>query len=106
MFIDLSPALRLAHLLHVGGDAVVVGVSTLLGLLGKVFKDILGDNAYAFRRMERLFGIDTPHFLALHVVFHAHSTLVVHTESKHILVVDGVDDGVGMEFVSKRLLCG
>ena len=102
LFSHLGFHFRLAHFLHVGGDAVVVGISApCLVFCAKCSQNIAGDNAHTLGRVKSFQCINTPHVPALHIILHAHGAFVVHTEAEHVLVVDGVDDGVGIQFVTE-----
>ena len=66
--------------------------------------------------MQSLVGIYSPHHLAVNFAFHLHGALVVNMETQHVLVSNGVDDGVSMQrfdrlsvlvgLATKQLGCG
>ena len=78
----------------------------LLRLLVEVFQDILHVVGDALRCHQRLVGIDTPDLLALDGSLCLNSLYVVHLERQHILVTDGIDDGVLVKLVTKSLFRG
>ena len=69
-------------------------------------KDVLGHQRNTLGRHERLFAVNVPNLLIVHVWLCVHRLDVVHTERQHILVVDGIHDGVGVQLVAERLRCG
>jgi len=90
---------------HVGQQRVGVGAS-LLGLLVEVFDDILrhaGDAAGVF---EGLFALDVPHAGVLDVVLLLHGAHVIDAEGQHVVVADGIDDGIGVEARAEHVLGG
>ena len=46
---------------------------------------------------QRLLRFDAPHLLLTHIILHLHRLDVIHLELQHILVPDGIDDGVGVQ---------
>ena len=67
------------------------------GLLVEVVDDVSRHNADALRMVQCLVFVDAPHLLALHITFHLHGALIVHMESKHVLISDGIDNGVRVQ---------
>ena len=69
----------------------------MLGLISKQVDDVFRHNADASRIMQGLIGIDTPYLFTVYIILHAHRRTVVHVESEHVLISDGIDDGIGMQ---------
>ena len=95
----------LGHFGHVGDDAIGIAL-LLLCLLRIVLKDVghvIGD---ALGRGQGFFGLNAPHFLVVDVALGFHGADVVDFELQHILVADGIDDGIGMQLFAKGLLRG
>ncbi len=76
-----------------------------LGLLVEMFADIADDLADAFRCQQRPLGIDGGHLLVLDPRPGLDRVDIVDAERQHVLVIDGIDNGVGVQLVAKRLLC-
>ena len=55
---------------------------------------------------ERFFPVNVPNLFIVHVWLCIHRLDVIHTEWQHILVVDGIHDGVGVQLVAERLRRG
>ena len=89
-------------LADVRDDRVLVATRTL-GLLIEMLQGVLNDLPDAFGRHEGHFGIDASN-LTVFRASDSHGVVVVHTERQHVLVVDSVDDGVGVQLVSEGLL--
>ena len=62
-----------------------------------VFQNILHVVGNALRRVQGLVGVDAPNFFVVDVVLCLYGLNIVHLELQHILVANGVDDGIGME---------
>ena len=69
-------------------------------------KDILGHQRDTLGCHERFFPVDIPNLFIVHVRLCVHRLDVVHTERQHILVVDGIHDGISMQLVAKGLCRG
>lgn len=69
-------------------------------------KDILGHQRDALGCHERFFPVDIPNLFIVHVRLCVHRLDVVHTERQHILIVDGIHDGISMQLVAKGLCRG
>ena len=69
-------------------------------------KDILGHQRNALGCHERLFPVNVPNLFIVHVRLRIHRLDVIHTERQHILVIDGIHDGVGVQLIAERLRCG
>lgn len=52
------------------------------------------------------FPVNVPNLLVVHVRLCVHRLDVIHTERQHILVVDGINDSVGVQLVAERLRRG
>ena len=100
------------HTVH-GKEAVELA---LFGLIAKEVDDVFRHDADTSRIMQRFVGIDTPHLFPVHIVLHAHGGTVIHMETQHVFIPDGIDDGIGMQgfrglailvqFSTKQLGCG
>ena len=60
----------------------------------------------AFRRVKRLFPVDVGNLLVVNIGFFIHRFDIINTEGQDVFVVDGVDNGIGMQLCPKRLLGG
>ena len=60
-------------------------------------EDVLGHQRNTLGSHECLFPVDIPNLLVVHVWLCIHRLDVIHTERQHILVVDGIHDGVGVQ---------
>ena len=86
-------------------DTKRVSLIAAIRFLIEVRQNILRDQANTFRRKESLFAVDVPDFLVINVWLGIHRFDGVHAEGQHILVTDGIYDGVGMELVAEGLRC-
>lgn len=77
-----------------------------LGLLVKMLDDVLDHSGHALRRGQRLFAVNSLHLVVFHAVGHFHRVDIVDAERQHVAVIDGVDDGVGVELVAEGLFRG
>jgi hypothetical protein len=71
-----------------------------------VLADIAHDLRDALRRQQRPLGVDGRHLLVLDARRGLDRVDVVDAEGQHVLVVDGIDDGVGVQLVTEGLLGG
>ena len=94
------------HLCHIRQQIKLIRFVSPIGFLVEVVKDVLGHQRNTLGRHERLFAVNVPNLLIVHVWLCVHRLDVVHTERQHILVVDGIHDGVGVQLVAERLRCG
>ena len=69
-------------------------------------KDVLGHQRNTLGCHERLFPVNIPNLFIVHVWLCIHRLDVIHTERQHILVVDGIHDGVGVQLVTECLRRG
>ena len=67
--------------------------------------NILSDYFNASLVHQRLFTVNVPHIIIVNVFLLLHRADIFHTEGKHILVSDGINNGIGVQLVAKRL-CG
>ena len=72
-------------------------------LLIEMLQNVAGNIGDILRRHERLVGVDAPHLVFPDTLFFLHRLDVVDAEGQHILVIDGVDDGIAVEPVAKSL---
>ena len=91
------------HLRDVGEGMEQIGLVPSIGLLVEVFQDVPGHQFDALRRHEGLFPVDVPDRLVVNVRLGVHGSDIVHPEGQHILVIDGIHDGVGVELVAEGL---
>ena len=94
------------NLRHIRQQIELIRFVSPIGFLVEVVKDVLGHQRNALGCHERLFPVDIPNLLVIHVRLCVHRLDVVHTERQHILVVDGIHDGVGVQLVAERLRRG
>lgn len=112
--VESAEALLLLDLLHrtvfaggyirnVGEAVEHIGLVPPVGLLIKVLQNVPGHQFDALRRHEGLFPVDVPDRLVVNVRLGVHGSDIVHPEGQHILVIDGIHDGVGVELVAEGL---
>ena len=94
------------HLCHIRQQIKLIRFVSPIGFLVKVVKDVLSHQRNALGCHERLFPVDIPNLFIVHVWLCVHRLDVVHTERQHILVVDSIHDGVGVQLIAERLRCG
>ena len=85
----------LGHFHHILRHAHLVALATLR-FAGKVVEDVchvVGNVSVVF---QQLFRVDAPYLVILYPITSAHSAHIVNLELQHVLVVDGIDDGVAM----------
>ena len=71
-----------------------------------MFENVFRDVGNTTRVAQRLFALDVPDLTVFHLFFLFHRAYVIHTERQHIVVADGVDDGIGMQFFTKGIFGG
>ena len=69
-------------------------------------QNVGGNLSNTFRSHKRTLAVDVPHILVVDIRVHIHGLDIVNTERQHVLVIDGIHDGVGMQLITKSLLCG
>lgn len=94
------------HLGNVGQHVELIAPAAPVGFLVEVVQNVAGHQLNALGGHKSLFPVDVPHLFIVYVRVIPHGTDVVHPEGEHILVIDGVDNGVGVELIPKGLLCG
>ena len=94
------------HLCHIRQQIKFIRFVSPIGFLVEVVKDVLGHQRNALGCHERLFPVDIPNLFIVHVWLCVHRLDVVHPERQHILVVDSIHDGVGVQLIAERLRCG
>ena len=94
------------HLCHIRQQIKLIRFVSPIGFLVEVVEDVLGHQRNTLGRHERLFAVNVPNLLVVHVRLCIHRLDVIHTEWQHILVVDGINDGVGVQLVAERLRRG
>jgi len=76
------------------------------GLAIKVLKDVTYYIGDALRGSQRLFPVYIPNLCVSNIVLLLHGADVVYTEGKHILIVYGIYNGVGVQAFPKGLVRG
>ena len=84
------------HIHHVRDDAVGIAF-VLLRLPLEVLQNIRHVVSDSLRRVEHLVGLDSPHLLVTDALLCLHGADVVYLELQHVLVSDGIDDGIGVQ---------
>ena len=69
-------------------------------------KNVVGYKGDALWSLESFLPVDIPDLLIINVRIGVHSFNVVYTEREYVLIIDGIDDGIGMQLVAKSLLGG
>ncbi len=80
-----------------------VGSAAAVGLLIEMVEDVACDDFNAPRGHERPLPVDVPDLLVGDGVVLVHGLDVVDPEGQHVVIVDGVDDGVGVKLVAEGL---
>ena len=86
------------HLCHIRQQIKLIRFVSPIGFLVEVVEDVLCHQRNTLGCHERLFPVNVPNLLVVHVRLCVHRFDVIHTERQHILVVDGIHDGVGMQW--------
>ena len=86
------------HLGDVGQGVEPVETLAAVGFLVEVIQDVPGDHLHPLGGHEGFFPVDIPDGLVVNVGLLLHRLDVVHPEGQHVVVVDGVHDGVGVEW--------
>ena len=94
------------HLCHIRQQIKLIRFVSPIGFLVEVVKDVLGHQRNTLGSHECLFPVNVPNLLVIHIWLCIHRLDVIYTEWQHILVVDGIHDGVGVQLVAERLRCG
>ena len=94
------------HLCHIRQQIKLIRFVSPIGFLVEVVEDVLGHQRNTLGCHKRLFPVNVPNLLVVHVRLCVHRFDVIHTERQHILVVDGIHDGVGVQLVTERLRRG
>ena len=85
------------HLCHIRQQIKLIRFVSPIGFLVEVVEDVLGHQRNTLGSHECLFPVNVPNLLVIHVWLCIHRLDVIYTEWQHILVVDGIHDGVGMQ---------
>lgn len=101
-----SAVFRRGDLIHIRQHIVDIGFITAIGLLIEVVKDVLRNLFYTFIIHKRLFTVDIMHLFVVDIRLRLHRLDIVHTEGQDILVVDRVNDRIGVQLVAKSLFGG
>ena len=83
----------LYHLCHIQEFRHIICLF-MLRLLVEVVENIVGDKVYSLWRSDSLLLVDTFHLLVFHAFLLLHRLDVVNMEFQHVLVSDGIHDGV------------
>ena len=94
------------HLCHIRQQIKLIRFVSPIGFLVEVVEDVLCYQRNTLGCHERLFPVNVPNLLVVHVWLCIHRLDVIYTEWQHILVVDGINDGVGVQLVAERLRRG
>ena len=101
-----SAVLRRGDLIHIRQHIVDIGLIPAIGLLIEVVEDILRHQLDALRRHKRLFTVDIMHLFIVDIRLCLHRLDIVHTEGQDILVVDRVNDRIGVQLIAEGLFGG
>ena len=94
------------HLCHIRQQIKLIRFVSPIGFLVEVAEDVLCHQRNTLGCHKRLFPVNVPNLFIVHVWLCIHRLDVIHTEWQHILVVDGINDGVGVQLVAERLRRG
>ena len=108
LLLDLlhSAVLRRGDLIHIRQHIVDVGFIPAIGFLIEVVEDILRHQLDTLRRHKGLFTVDIMHLFVVDIRLCLHRLDIVHAEGQDILVVDRVNDRIGMQLVAEGLFGG
>ena len=94
-----------SNLSDVGKHSKLIAFFIPVGLLIKVFQDVFRHQRNSFRCHERFLPIDVPYFFIINVRIRVHGFDIVHPKRQHVLIVNGIDDGVSVKLIAERLFC-
>ena len=83
-----------------------IGFVSSIGLLIEMIQNILGDQRDSLWSHKCFFSVDIPYLLIVNIPVDIHGLDVIHSEWKYVLIIDSINDGVGMKLVTKGLCCG
>lgn len=95
--------LAVGHFGDVGQGVEPVEPLAAVGFLVEVIQNVFGHQLHPLGSHEGLFPVDIPDGFVVNVRFLLHRLDVIHPEGQHIVVVDGVHDGVGVELFPEQL---
>ena len=101
-----SAVIRRRDLIHIRQHIVDVGFIPAIGLLIEVVEDILRHQLDALRRHKGLFTVDIMHLFVVDIRLRLHRLDIINAEGQDILIVDRVNDRIGMQLVAEGLLGG
>ena len=71
-----------------------------------MIQNVLRDQGNPLRRLKGFPPVNVPDLLIVDIAVHVHGLDIVHAEGQNIFVIDGIDNGVGMELVAEGLFGG
>ena len=71
-----------------------------------MFNDVGNDVPNPLGRCQSPFPVDVPHLFIPDVLLFFHRTDIIDAERQHILIRNGIHDGVGMQLLTKSLFGG
>ena len=71
-----------------------------------MIQNVLRDQGNPLRRLKGFPPVNVPDLLIVDIAVHVHGLDIVHAEGQDIFVIDGIDNGVGMELVAEGLFGG
>ena len=86
------------HLCHIRQQIKLIRFVSPIGFLVEVVEDVLCHQRNTLGSHKCLFPVNVPNLLVIHIWLCIHRLDVIYTEWQHILVVDGIHDGVGVQW--------
>ena len=104
-FLHRAPLCR-GYFFYVDKGVKYVGFITPIGFLVKVIQNVFCHKLDALRGHECLFAVNVPYILIINVGIVVHRLDVIHAEGKHVFIIDGVHNRIGVELIPEGLFCG
>ena len=101
--LDVAAVFRVRHFAHVDELSKRIRPFVALGLLVEVVEDILHHLFDTLGRKIRPFPVDIPHLFIIDLGLFLHRLDIIDAERQHVFIVDGIDDGIGVQLFPERL---
>ena len=108
LLLDLlhSAVLRRSDLIDISQHIVNVSLISSIGLLIEMVKDILSHQLDTLRRHKGLLAVDIMYLFVVDIRLCLHRLDIVHAEGQNILVIDRVNDRIGVQLIAEGLFSG
>ena len=71
-----------------------------------MIQNILGNQRDSLRSHKCFFSVNIPYLFIVNIPVDIHGLDVIHSERKYVLIVDSINDSIGMKLVTESLCCG